>query len=78
MVRIMPGQGLRMQSLPPSFTVALAGVVAQHDRIDAEERLAGAARLERDGAGQRRDHEPAGLGLPPRIDDRAALVADVL
>ena len=29
-------------------------------------------------AGQRRDHDRAGLGLPPRVDDRAALAADVL
>ena len=29
------------------------------------------------GAGQRADHDPARLGLPPRVDDRAALAADV-
>ena len=29
-------------------------------------------------AGQRRDHDRAGLGLPPRVDDRAALAADHL
>ena len=29
-------------------------------------------------AGQRADHDGAGLGLPPRVDDRAALAADVL
>ena len=28
--------------------------------------------------GQRRDHDRAGLGLPPRVDDRAAAAADVL
>ena len=32
--------------------------------------------LRRDLARQRRDHDPAGLGLPPRVDDRAALAAD--
>ena len=31
-----------------------------------------------DRAGQRRDHDHAGLGLPPGIDDRAALAADDL
>ena len=31
-----------------------------------------------DEAGQRRDHDRAGLRLPPRIDDRAALAADLL
>ena len=29
-------------------------------------------------AGQRRDHDHARLGLPPRVDDRAAAAADVL
>ena len=29
-------------------------------------------------AGQRRDHVAAGLGLPPGVDDRAALAADGL
>ena len=28
--------------------------------------------------GQRADHDGAGLGLPPRVDDRAATAADVL
>ena len=38
MVRIMPGQGLRMQSLPPSLAPHSRAVVAQDDRLDAEER----------------------------------------
>ena len=29
-------------------------------------------------AGQRADHDGAGLGLPPRVDDRGAVAADVL
>ena len=33
--------------------------------------------LGRGGARQRRDHDGAGLGLPPRVDDRAAVAADV-
>ena len=37
-VRIMPGHGFLMQSLPPSFDDALGAVVAQNDRLDAEER----------------------------------------
>ena len=32
----------------------------------------------RHGAGNRRDHHGARFGLPPRIDDRTAIVADVL
>jgi hypothetical protein len=34
------------------------------------------ARLQLGGAGQRRDQDAAGLGLPPGVDDRAAAVAD--
>src|SRR3954462_15940784 len=36
------------------------------------------ARLGRCRAWQRRDHMAAGLGLPPRIDDRAAATANRL
>src|SRR3546814_16616776 len=42
----------------------------------AEERQRRRARRLIDGAGQRRDQDAAGLGLPPRIDDRAAAIAD--
>jgi hypothetical protein len=34
--------------------------------------------FERGDAGQRGDHDGAGLGLPPGVDDRAAVAADVL
>ena len=36
------------------------------------------AGLGRGDARQRRDHDRAGLGLPPGVDDRAAVAADVL
>src|SRR5205814_6849922 len=45
-------------------------------RLHTEERLGRRTRLEFGGAGQRRDQNAAGLGLPPGIDDRAAAVAD--
>src|SRR5262249_31352809 len=45
-------------------------------RHDAEERLRRRARLELDRAGQRRDQNAAGLGLPPGVDDRATALAD--
>ena len=45
-------------------------------RLDAEERPRRRARLQLRRAGQRRDQDAAGLGLPPGVDDRAALVAD--
>src|SRR6185369_16264374 len=43
---------------------------------DPREGQGGRARLRRDGAGEWRDHDAAGLGLPPRVDDRAAFAAD--
>jgi hypothetical protein len=42
---------------------------------DAEEGLAGRARLHLVRGGEGGDHDPAGLGLPPGVDDRAMLVA---
>src|SRR6516164_9659736 len=43
---------------------------------DAGEWARGRAGFGGDGAGERRDHDHAGFGLPPGIDDRTALVAD--
>ena len=54
---------------------ALAFVVHQR-RLHTEERQGRGARLLVDGTGQRSDHDAAGLGLPPGIDDRAFAVAD--
>ena len=54
----------------------IARVVDHLDR-DAGQRHRGRAGLGRDHARQRRDHVRAGLGLPPRVDDRAPLPADV-
>src|SRR5215216_6016401 len=45
---------------------------------DAGEGPGGAARLGRGQAGQRRNHDAAGLRLPPRIHDGAITLADVL
>src|SRR5499427_8464826 len=51
--------------------------LAVHDlRNDAEERLRRRARLETRRAGERRDQNAAGFGLPPRVDDRATALAD--
>ena len=55
------------------YRVAL---LVDHVGLDAGERQRGRARLGRDRAGQRGDHDAAGLGLPPGVDDRAALAAD--
>ena len=51
-------------------------VVVDQRRLDAEERQGCGAGLGRDRARQGRDHDAAGFGLPPGIDDRATAVAD--
>src|SRR5690606_33913554 len=53
-----------------------AAVAVDQLRHDAEEGPAGRAWLHVVRAGQGGDHDPAGFGLPPGIDDRAAPVAD--
>ena len=55
----------------------LAGLVVDR-RIDAGERPRRRARLRRRDPRKRRDHDHPRLRLPPRVDDRAALAADVL
>src|SRR5581483_8990498 len=44
---------------------------------DAGERERRAAGLQRRRTGQGADHDGAGLGLPPRVDDGTTLAADV-
>src|SRR6266702_4871149 len=59
--------------------LALLDVVAGlvHDRRhDSGQRHRAGARLQGVHAGERRDQMAAGFGLPPGVDDRAALVAD--
>ena len=46
--------------------------------LDAEEGAGGGAGLGGDRAGDGRDEDGAGLGLPPGVDDGAAVVADLL
>ncbi len=46
--------------------------------VDAREREGGAAGLGGGDAGQRRDEDMAGLGLPPRVHDRRLAATDVL
>src|SRR6185295_16258690 len=46
--------------------------------VDAGEGDAGGAGLGLRDAGQRRDQDVAGLGLPPGVDDRTAAAADHL
>ena len=53
-------------------------LVGEHGGLHAEERTTGGTRLEGHGAGQRGDHVAAGLGLPPRVAQRDAALADLL
>ena len=54
----------------------LAALLVDHLRLDARQRARRRARLGLGDARQRRDHDVARLGLPPGVDDRAALAAD--
>ena len=64
----------RLPSAAPSSTLPSASTM---HRLDAEEAACVAEPgFSARGAGQRRDQDAAGLGLPPGVDDRAAAVAD--
>ena len=69
----------------PGFADDEQAAVAVRDRLalfcnyfghNSEERACGRSGLGGDGAGDGRDHDGAGLGLPPGVDDGAAFVAD--
>src|SRR5262249_56320508 len=51
-------------------TLELPALAVDDHRLHAEERPRRRARLQGRGARQRRDQDPAGLGLPPGVDDR--------
>src|SRR5262245_13983807 len=50
-------------------------IVATNLGRDARERAGGRSRLGSSDAGERRDHDVPGFGLPPRIDDWTPLAA---
>ena len=77
MPRSMPGQGWVSVRYPPPRSMRPTGVVDDLG-ADAGQRERGRTRLCGGGPGQRADHDPPGLGLPPGIDDRARAAADVL
>ena len=56
----------------------LAVALVDHLGLDPGKRLRRRAGLGRGDPRQRRDHDRAGLGLPPGVDDRAAFAADHL
>ena len=65
-----------MISLPPTFGPTSCPLSIDDGRIDAKERKRRAAGLGWSRARQRRDHDRAGLCLPPGIDDRTTSAAD--
>ena len=73
----MPGQGCLDAQLAGLAARFRPAVIVHDHRLDAKERATGTARLERVSARQRRDQNAARFRLPPRVDDRAALLADV-
>src|SRR5205823_1528420 len=71
-----PGPGIGDAEIALGLALQFLAVVVDDDRLDAEERLRRRAGLGRNSAGQRRDEDAARLGLPPGVDDRAAVLAD--
>ena len=65
-----------MQRLPLGGAVLHLAFGVDDLRHDAEERPRRRAGFQPRRAGQRRDQNAAGFGLPPGVDDRAAVVAD--
>src|SRR4051794_16600023 len=65
------------QALLVALGLLTAGLV-EDPGLDARQRRAGGARLHLLSARQRRDHDLAGLGLPPRVHDWRVAAADDL
>src|SRR5690606_8705933 len=63
---------------PAAGALDQRALVVQQHRLHAEQRTGGATGLDVAGADQRAEHDTAGLGLPPGVDDRAALLTDFL
>src|SRR5205807_4586889 len=78
----LPGPRTRKAQIPlgndPWFHGEALAVAIDDDRLDTKERPRRRAGLERRCARDRGDQDAARLGLPPSVDDRAALVADIV
>ena len=60
----------------PFVRFALGAVLPHDPGVHPRERHGGRTRLGRNGPGERRDENSAGLGLPPGVDHGAPLLAD--
>src|SRR5690606_36381119 len=67
--------GVEHHQVALGFALEDLAVGVDDRRPHAEERLGRRAGLGGDGAGDRRDQDAAGLGLPPGVDDRALALA---
>src|SRR5690606_39155268 len=70
----LPRPGIDEAEIAGSRPGDLVALIVHELWLNAEEWLGRRARLEVDGAGQRRDENAAGFRLPPGVDDRAALL----
>ena len=77
-----PAQHRRPRTAQDEVTAAagpdLVPLLVVDSCVDARERLGRRPWLQRGHSGQRCDHDHSGLGLPPRVDDRCPVAADVL
>ena len=72
----LAGPAVSQYQIALSFACQDSALVIHHSRPDAKERQRRRAGLEFCRAGQRRDQNAAGLGLPPGIHHRAFVLAD--
>ena len=70
--------GAPQHEVAPTARADLVALLVEDRGVHARERPGRRAGLERRHSRQRRDHDHPRLGLPPRVDDRRAVAADVL
>ena len=74
----LPGPAIRNAEIAFACAVERGALCIHHQGLHAKEWVRGGARFQCRSAGQRRNENAAGFCLPPRIDNRAALIADDL
>jgi hypothetical protein len=74
----LSGPGAGEAEIARSRAINQPAVVVDDDGLDAKEGPRCRPRLQRRRTRDRRDQDAAGLGLPPGVDNRAALLADMI